>query len=397
MTRWSGVTTLLGGTILAAAFLSACGGDDDGATAAPSGCPTSNASVALAVGARSNVPQAQFPPVTLPSLRTAADNGKAISIIRIDGKPKVLSLPAFTTDAGNDRARGQALDTYIEKYVGPALAGPGDNSVHAQAGEANVLSALDLAASSVEKGGRIIMVDSGLQTTAPLDFRNPGQFSAEPSQVVDFLKQQGLLPDLTGKNVLLSGFGYTAQPQAPLNQKWRDNVISQWTAIVQAGGGCVEVDRRPNTAGVLANKPPVTPVTPPATVSFAGCGDTALTDADRVGFVTGTDKFTDPAGARTTLGRLAAKLKNGSQHVTLIGSTSSEGGDEINNPLSTKRADRVRAELVSLGISPDRITAKGVGAHLEGRADDRAADGSLLPGPAALNRKVVVRLPKCAP
>ncbi len=414
MIRLSSVTALLGAAVLGVAALSACGGggggaggtgggsgngdDGGGSGAVPGGnCPVSRAApIAIAVGARSNVPQTQFPPVALQALRTAADNGKQVSLIRIDGRPKVLPLPAFTTNARNKRARSRALDNYIATYVQPALNGNGDGSVHAQAAEADVLTALNLAASSAGRGGDIIMVDSGLQTTAPLDYRQPGQFAAEPDQVVDFLKRQKLLPDLSGRNVLLSGFGYTASPQPPLSQKWRDNIINQWTAIVRAGGGCAEADTKPNTAAELDGMPKVTPVTPPPPVSFAGCGDTALTDADHVGFVKGRDTFTDPGGARATLRRLADVLKNGDQHATLIGSTSSEGGDAINDPLSQKRADRVKSELVSLGISGERITARGVGAHLEGRADDRSEDGDLLPGPAALNRKVVVRLPKCA-
>ncbi len=239
------------------------------------------------------------------------------------------------------------------------------------------------------------MLDSGLQTTAPLDFRQPGQFSAEPDEIVKFLTDRKLLPDLHDRNVMLSGFGYAAAPQPTLSQEWRTEVIAQWTAIVKAGGGCVTVDAEPNTGEALPGLPPVTPVKLPPPTTFSGCGDTALTDANKVGFVKNTDRFADPAGAKSTLSRLAAVLTKGGQPVRLIGSTSSEGGDAINQPLSERRAERVEKELVALGVAAGRITATGAGAHLEGREKDIGPGGELLPGPAAANRKVVVRLPKC--
>jgi OOP family OmpA-OmpF porin len=64
------------------------------------------------------------------------------------------------------------------------------------------------------------------------------------------------------------------------------------------------------------------------------------------------------------------------------GHTDSDGGDAINLPLSQQRADSVRGQLVSMGISPDRLTAKGFGAGkpisdnktLEGKANNRRVE-----------------------
>ena len=134
----------------------------------------------------------------------------------------------------------------------------------------------------------------------------------------------------------------------------------------------------------------------PPTPSLAGnCGTIVLSDAGSVGFIVDTANFRDPAAAQTTLQQLAATLKKGSEHIRLIGSTSSEGGDVINNPLSRQRADAVKSALVSLGIPASRITAVGDGSHWPGRVNDIGPGGVLLPAQAEQDREVIVQLPKC--
>jgi outer membrane protein OmpA-like peptidoglycan-associated protein len=79
----------------------------------------------------------------------------------------------------------------------------------------------------------------------------------------------------------------------------------------------------------------------------------------------------------------------------LIGSTSSEGGDALNNPLSLARAKAVKSVLVSMGIPGSRITTTGDGSHWPGRVNDIGPGGVLLPGPAEQDREVIVQLPQC--
>jgi outer membrane protein OmpA-like peptidoglycan-associated protein len=140
-------------------------------------------------------------------------------------------------------------------------------------------------------------------------------------------------------------------------------------------------------------------VTPPAPPSFSkignNCGSIVLQDAGSVGFNQGASTFRDPAAALETLTSLASALKKGTEHITLIGSTSSEGGDAVNDPLSLKRANAVKQALVSLHVPVGRITAVGDGSHWSGRVKDIGAGGVLLPGPAEQDRVVVVQLPKC--
>jgi OOP family OmpA-OmpF porin len=376
--------------VAAATILSGC--STHAAISLP-GCLTSSAApLAVVVGVRSNVPTTQFPSAVTTLLQTAANDEQPISLIRIDGSPKIFAAPKFSTNDKNSAARGQDVIKYLNTVVNPIMS----SDLRAQTPQADVLDALDLAASATGPNGNIVVVDSGLQTVAPLRYQTPGLLMSPPSDMVNFLRQKDLLPQLKGRHVLLSGFGYTQSPQPSLNQAQRDNLIDQWSAIVTAGGGCVTVDPAANTSPATAGLPLVSVVPLPPTPSLAGnCGTIVLSDAGSVGFIVDTANFRDPAAAQTTLQQLAATLKKGSEHIRLIGSTSSEGGDVINNPLSRQRADAVKSALVSLGIPASRITAVGDGSHWPGRVNDIGPGGVLLPAQAEQDREVIVQLPKC--
>jgi outer membrane protein OmpA-like peptidoglycan-associated protein len=297
----------------------------------------------------------------------------------------------FTTTAKNGGAYTDALNSYV-RGVEEGVDGP---MMHAVAPQADLLSALSYAAGATPVGGNIIVIDSGLQTAGQLEYQAPGMLMSPPSDVVSFLKSKGLIPPLTGRHVLLSGFGYAAAPQAILDQPERQNVAAQWAAIVQAGGACVTVDPTPNTNQEMPGLPTVAAVPLPAPPVFKSCGTTVLSDAGSVGFNVGVASFRDPAEARQTLSKLATVLNQGTEPIILIGSTSSEGGDSVNNPLSLNRAKAVEAVLVSLGVPADRISVVGDGAHYPKRVADTGPGGQLLLPQAEQDREVIVQLPQC--
>lgn len=99
-------------------------------------------------------------------------------------------------------------------------------------------------------------------------------------------------------------------------------------------------------------------------------------------FVTGQDELTDDSKA--DMRRLLEELRSRPQSdIQLIGHTDRVGKDASNDTLSLQRADRVKAELLGLGIAPGRVSSAGRG---EREPLVRTADGTEEPR----NRRVEV-------
>jgi len=103
-----------------------------------------------------------------------------------------------------------------------------------------------------------------------------------------------------------------------------------------------------------------------------------------VQFYTNSDVLL-PSSAKE-LQQLAEYLvKNDSLNATVFGHTDDVGESESNLRLSQRRAESVRNFLSSLGISPDRLTARGMG-DSQPKADNSKDEGRLM------NRRVEVVL-----
>ena len=77
-------------------------------------------------------------------------------------------------------------------------------------------------------------------------------------------------------------------------------------------------------------------------------------------FLEATDEFTEES--RIEFNKIMAELRErGDLDVVVIGHTDRVGNDEYNDRLSLQRAERVRGELVSLGIPEPRIRIAGRG------------------------------------
>jgi outer membrane protein OmpA-like peptidoglycan-associated protein len=372
---------------IAALSLAGCGTHSPQPAAQSGGCTVSRAPLALAVGARANSPNPLLSQVS-PLIIGATEAGRPITLIRIDGSPKVAFDQPFRTNAQNSQTRQSDLKTYLGE-IQRVFQGP----IHAKAPGADVLTALTLAAQATHPGGDVVVIDSGLQTVSPLDFQHNNLLEATPGDVVSFLRHQNLLPDLRGRHVTLVGFGETAAPQHRLDLYQQRNVIAIWQQVAKAAGAaCVAVNTQPNTSAALTGVPAVPLVAVPLPPVIRPCGTTVLNASNHVNFIANRPIFIDPAGARATLQLLAGKIRNGNQTVQLIGSTATWGPVASRFTLSRQRANAVKQMLVSLGISADRIQVQGDGSTMPGRVTDTGPNGALLPGPAAEDREVVAKL-----
>lgn len=380
--------------LLVLAALTSCGGGESspqGASALNDKCPQpTNGPVALSIAARANTPKPVLPEQISGVLANAASAGKKITVIRADGRPQQAFSGSFSSNAANQQARVDDLRQFSIR-LNTAI-----SAVRARASEADPLTALSLAARFAGPGGTVAMVDSGLQTSEPLDFRDEGMLDANPGEVTDLLQRRGLLPDLTDRRVILAGIGDTAAPQAPLDNLRHRHLVDIWRSIVQRSGGCALLLDTPLSGDAISGVPPVSTVSvQPITINLSqACERTVLPDGGSLGFVPDQAEFRDPAAARDTLSQLAAGLVNAKAKATLVGTTSSAGEESGRLTLSAQRAEAVKTVLVESGVRPERISTEGVGTHSSSYVNDRAPDGTLLPGPAARNRSVIVT-PNC--
>ncbi len=91
-----------------------------------------------------------------------------------------------------------------------------------------------------------------------------------------------------------------------------------------------------------------------------------------------TDKATINPGAMLSIDKLADILKqNANERVYIEGHTDNTGSADYNQQLSTARANAVREALIQRGISPDRITARGLGESFPVAGNDTQAGRQL--------------------
>ena len=125
---------------------------------------------------------------------------------------------------------------------------------------------------------------------------------------------------------------------------------------------------------------PVTPVTPPTTAPV----NTKVTFAADAFF--DFDKAVLKPEAKAKLDDLVGKLKPINLEVIIaVGHTDGIGSDAYNNKLSVRRAESVKAYLVSKGIEPNRVYTEGKGKK-QPVADNKTAEGR------AKNRRVEIEV-----
>lgn len=161
--------------------------------------------------------------------------------------------------------------------------------------------------------------------------------------------------------MVLSGLGYTAPPQDALDERGRAFVRDLWREIVVAAGAEEPVVvAEANTGEAAVSSPAVSVVEfPRGTVDLDCDASSVLPDDGAVGFVPDEAEFRDPVAAREVLNEFARFLiANPAASATIEGYVAHYG--DRDSDLSQRRADRVREELVALGVR-NEMTAVGRG------------------------------------
>lgn len=347
----------------------------------------------LAVSGRQDSPAPGLSPCMTAAVTAAADDDADVSIVDVDGTPKVTR----SGTAGTAGMNSGAQSVYAGRF-GVAVAKT-VRAVRAASPHADVLDALNVAgrvirSTSSEGGGTVFLEDSGLQDVRPLNFAQHGQLEALPANVVSFLAGQGELPDLKGITVILVGIGDTAPPQQPLGIGLQNHLRAIWSAIVKACGGRVETDPDPRQSPAPDHVPTVALVTVPALKNWPGQGSSfPLPDTGPVGFEPNTAKFRDPSAARKALGDLAGYLLDNPQaRIELTGTTAHFDGDGWDKKLSVERAEAVKSVLIFLGASYRQIETHGDGWDSPCYENDGGPNGPIVNQAAQHNRSVIVTI-----
>jgi outer membrane protein OmpA-like peptidoglycan-associated protein len=350
--------------------------------------------VILIVGAHRDAPKPALGPQVVCQLSAAIRGGDPVRIVVASGQPQVIT-PQLPSQANATLAeRHSPWVSHDVQLVEDAV-----TAARPDAPGADDLAALVVAADEALTLGApdadLVLVDSGLNDRGALDFTVPGLVAATPAEAAAQLKATGNLPHLKGFSVILVGIGYTAAPQPPLSAKWRSNLTAIWEAILEAAGATVEAIPQPGQGPSVSTAEPVRLVPLPATQQVTPGHHKTLvfTAASPVRFQPNTTAFVDPAAAIRALTPIARWLAaDRSRHAWLEGTTADVGPISGQIALSLLRADRVRAVLISRGASAAQISTAGVGSNFPQFTPDRNAAGTLLAGPATLNRSVRITL-----
>lgn len=188
---------------------------------------------------------------------------------------------------------------------------------------------------------------------------------------------------LAAAGVMLSGASFNATAQGywtgPANSVWKNSVGQCWRAgywtPAMATAEC-DPDLVPKPAAKpVPPPPPVKPAAKPAPKPAAKPKPVAAKVTLAADVLFDFDKAVLKADGKSKLDDLAAKVKDINLEVVIaIGHTDSIGSDAYNQKLSVRRAESVKAYLVSKGVEPNRIYTEGKG-EKQPVASNKTKDG----------------------
>lgn len=354
------------------------------------GCSTApTEGVAIVTGSHANAPTPDPAPV-IEEYGPDITNGFVAVVVRIDGHPepvfsRTYDEPASTPVKDREKLRAAFADDWASSLEESTAVEP----------ETATLDAIAVAARALTASGTRTMhvFDSMVQTSGsmPLD---GGRLADDPVDIVEGLRESGQLPDLTGIDLVLHGFGQVAEPQQVVGEADRTRLEQLWRAVFTAAAArSVTILETVPGAEPSSDLPTVTPIALTAAAlpeRAPECDRTQVHDA-LLGFAANSGEFIDKPSAIRQVQHIAEQLTGCRGRLSVSGTTSSAGTPESRADVAEARALAV-ARLLSeaLGIPFDDIRTHGLGMEFEGYVDDRDDQGHLIESAARLNRSVLI-------
>lgn len=375
----------------AAAVVALCAGLTacTSATASGQACDQSaKRNLGVVAGSTANAPAVALPASASATLEAAGKTNGSVTVVVPSGTPQVMGTTALGSSAqdaivcqNDQRTKLTQITSYID-------------GLKATVPEVDFLGAIDQAARDLgSKPMGVVVLGSGLQTTDPLNFAGTGLLYADPAQVVSDLSSRNLLPkDLNGVTVYWSGMGDTAGAQQPLTVPARSNLQAIWSAIVKAAGGTLSLLPEPASGSAPSGLPAVTPVAVEAVATKTDWSRPVVIRNSELLFTKDTADFADPAAAQKVLAQLVPTIEQNGKVVTVTGTASKDQATDntADTALSLRRADAVKAALVSLGVPSSLLQTAGVGFEWCGFRPETDASGRYSDALAEQNRSVIL-------
>lgn len=317
------------------------------------------------------------------------DSKAPVSLVVEDGQPYVaetLARKFFGIDPKSDTYRNdhdKARNSLIRAVAGAEALTDGDDPLAAFA-----LASDQLAGTT---NPVIVVLTPGLSDQAPLNFTDPAMASADPAEVVKYLKSHQALPDLKGVKVIWSGNSEAHGAQRPLATGQKKTYRGIWAAVLKAAGATTTFVPAGAQETPKSNEHTIKPVAPVEYKDFVPASKPdpeVFGNESAVGFEPRTTTLRDPAAAGVVAKELADWLAEGkTRTLTITGTTASAGTQKERVKLSLDRANTFKNLIVEHGANPSRIRTVGAGNEFKGFIPD-IRNGALVPELAEKNRTI---------
>lgn len=324
-----------------------------------------------------------------------------ISVVTIDGRPKVNTAQSFDIDDQYKSASTTILKEDAQKNTTSVITYMKQQSANDP--QVDYLEGIRLAARSLNSldgynKKTIVVVGTGLSTKGDINFRN-NLLSVEPNDVLNALEKRNEIPNLKGITVIWQQMGDTAAPQTSLTQTQKERLTSIWKGVIERGGGkfklntivasSIDKSKTYPTVDVI-ELPKESPInfTKNSVDNLSEDIPIAITEK-QVSFIADQTSYLNVEKAKKTIHPIAEYLnrkENNKINILLIGTTAGDKNTKFGFNLSKQRAETVKNTLISFGVNGSRIRTIGLGSndpwHVSGISTDS--------GDASINRKVVI-------